>query len=67
MYLCSIILPDIDRAFAFLCDPCPNQIGCLTYAEKRQTVACFQVASVAIECDAKLNYRPLLVSQWIAD
>ncbi len=67
MHFCSVILPSIDCVFAFLCDPCPGQIRCLTYSVQRQAVACFQVTAVVVECDAKFDNGLFLLSQWIAD
>src|SRR5262249_34571783 len=63
----SIILPDIDCVFVFLCDPDATQIRCLTDREQWQVVARFQEASITVESDAKFDKRPFLFPQRVTD
>lgn len=62
---CAIILPDIDRFFAFLCDERANQVRRLAQHEQRQVIDRFQIAPVAIKPDDKIDDRSFVVRQWI--
>ena len=67
MHARPVILPDIDGILTFGCDPCARHIRCLTDFEQRQTVAGFQVTSLAIKSNAEFDDRPFILSQRIAD
>src|SRR5437899_12373150 len=51
----SVILADVDCIFGCLCNPLTSQNWCFTYPEEWEFVACLQVASVAINCDANFT------------
>src|SRR5439155_19074558 len=62
-----VILADVDCIFGCLCNPRTSQIWCFTYPEEWEFVACLQVTSVAIKCDANFKNRPFIVPQRIAN
>jgi hypothetical protein len=55
MHARAVILPNIDGVLTFGCDPCARHIRRLTDFEQRQTVAGFQVTSLAIESNAEFD------------
>jgi len=67
MHARAVILPNIDGVLTFGCDPGASHIRSLTDFEQRQTVAGFQVTSLAIESNSEFYDTPFIVSQRIAD
>ena len=55
MHARTVILPNIDSVLTFGCDPCARHIRCFTDFEQRQTVAGFQVTSLAIKSNTEFD------------
>ena len=62
---CAIILPDIDRFFAFLCDEYADQVRDIAQHEQRQVIHRFQIAAAAIKPNDEIDDRSFVVRQWI--